>query len=160
MFMALCYRYPTLPNKNFLYLPVQQLARPTGALLVLWITNREKLRAFVEKKLLPSWGVEDSTVFYWLKVYIWYSFCTCCNSIFHCYICYLYSNIIIFLHFGSDFFLPIIGETWWLSNWWFRLVPSQALWVLPPWLHKWCKFIPRAYLSRILTATLVLQFYS
>ncbi|PWZ56257.1 Methyltransferase-like protein 2 [Zea mays] len=60
--------YPTLPNKNFLYLPVQQLARPTGALLVLWITNREKLQAFVEKKLLPSWGVEDSTVFYWLKV--------------------------------------------------------------------------------------------
>ncbi|ONL94788.1 DNA glycosylase superfamily protein [Zea mays] len=60
--------YPTLPNKNFLYLPVQQLAHPTGALLVLWITNREKLRAFVEKKLLPSWGVEDSTVFYWLKV--------------------------------------------------------------------------------------------
>jgi len=49
---------------------VQELAHPDGALLVLWITNREKLRAFVEKKLLPSWGVKDPTVFYWLKVYI------------------------------------------------------------------------------------------
>ncbi|CAD6202503.1 unnamed protein product [Miscanthus lutarioriparius] len=60
--------YPTLPNRYLLYLPVQELAHPAGALLVLWITNREKLRAFVEKKLLPSWGVKDPTVFYWLKV--------------------------------------------------------------------------------------------
>jgi N6-adenosine-specific RNA methylase IME4 len=60
--------YPTLPNKYLLYLPVQELAHPAGALLVLWITNREKLRMFVEKELLPSWGVKDPTVFYWLKV--------------------------------------------------------------------------------------------
>jgi N6-adenosine-specific RNA methylase IME4 len=49
---------------------VQELAHPAGALLVLWITNREKLRMFVEKELLPSWGVKDPTVFYWLKVYL------------------------------------------------------------------------------------------
>ncbi|KAG2554045.1 hypothetical protein PVAP13_9KG637600 [Panicum virgatum] len=60
--------YPTLPNRYLLYLPVQELAHPAGALLVLWITNREKLRMFVEKELLPSWGVKDPTVFYWLKV--------------------------------------------------------------------------------------------
>ncbi|PUZ40177.1 hypothetical protein GQ55_9G403900 [Panicum hallii var. hallii] len=59
---ALCCRYPTLPNKYLLYLPVQELAHPAGALLVLWITNREKLRMFVEKELLPSWGVKDPTV--------------------------------------------------------------------------------------------------
>ncbi|WVZ55870.1 hypothetical protein U9M48_006475 [Paspalum notatum var. saurae] len=60
--------YPTLPNRYLLYLPVQELAHPDGALLVLWITNREKLRVFVEKELLPSWAVKDPTVFYWLKV--------------------------------------------------------------------------------------------
>jgi N6-adenosine-specific RNA methylase IME4 len=69
-FKYLCHRYPTLPNRYLLYLPVQELAHPAGALLVLWITNREKLRAFVEKELLPSWGVKDPTVFYWLKVYV------------------------------------------------------------------------------------------
>ncbi|KAL6867661.1 hypothetical protein ACP4OV_015685 [Aristida adscensionis] len=47
---------------------MQELAHPAGALLVLWITNREKLRVFVEKELLPYWGVKSSTVFYWLKV--------------------------------------------------------------------------------------------
>uniref|UniRef100_A0A453IQZ7 Uncharacterized protein n=1 Tax=Aegilops tauschii subsp. strangulata TaxID=200361 RepID=A0A453IQZ7_AEGTS len=51
-----------------LYLPVQELAHPAGALVVLWITNREKLRRFVEEELLPSWGVKDPTEFYWLKV--------------------------------------------------------------------------------------------
>ncbi|CAM0871716.1 unnamed protein product [Alopecurus aequalis] len=51
-----------------LYLPVQELAHPAGALLVLWVTNREKLRRFVTEELLPSWGVKDPTEFYWLKV--------------------------------------------------------------------------------------------
>ncbi|KAL6648633.1 hypothetical protein ACP70R_012857 [Stipagrostis hirtigluma subsp. patula] len=60
--------YPTLPNRYLLYLPVQELAHPDGALLVLWITNREKLRMFVEKELFPYWGVKNSTAFYWLKV--------------------------------------------------------------------------------------------
>uniref|UniRef100_A0A0E0CWQ6 Methyltransferase n=1 Tax=Oryza meridionalis TaxID=40149 RepID=A0A0E0CWQ6_9ORYZ len=60
--------YPTLPNRHFLYLPVQELAHSTGALLVLWITNREKLWKFVEEELFPAWGVKDHTVFYWLKV--------------------------------------------------------------------------------------------
>ncbi|KAF0914248.1 hypothetical protein E2562_027812 [Oryza meyeriana var. granulata] len=60
--------YPTLPNRHFLYLPVQELAHSAGALLVLWITNREKLWKFVEEELFPSWGVKDHTVFYWLKV--------------------------------------------------------------------------------------------
>lgn len=60
--------YPTLPNRYLLYLPVQELAHPNGALLALWITNKEKLRVFVEKQLLPSWAVKNPTVFYWLKV--------------------------------------------------------------------------------------------
>uniref|UniRef100_A0A0E0KA45 Uncharacterized protein n=1 Tax=Oryza punctata TaxID=4537 RepID=A0A0E0KA45_ORYPU len=60
--------YPTLPNRHFLYLPVHELAHSAGALLVLWITNREKLWKFVEEELFPAWGVKDHTVFYWLKV--------------------------------------------------------------------------------------------
>uniref|UniRef100_J3LL19 Methyltransferase-like protein 2 n=3 Tax=Oryza brachyantha TaxID=4533 RepID=J3LL19_ORYBR len=60
--------YPTLPNRHFLYLPVQELAHSAGALVVLWITNREKLWKFVEEELFPSWGVKEHTVFYWLKV--------------------------------------------------------------------------------------------
>jgi hypothetical protein len=58
---------------------VQELAHPAGALVVLWVTNREKLRVFIEKELFPSWGVKDATMFYWLKVYI-------CISSGHCYL--------------------------------------------------------------------------
>ncbi|KAF8022861.1 hypothetical protein BT93_F0394 [Corymbia citriodora subsp. variegata] len=61
-------RYPTLPNKYFLSLPVQQLAHREGALVALWVTNREKLRNFVEKELFPAWGVKYLATFYWLKV--------------------------------------------------------------------------------------------
>ncbi|XP_020104832.1 methyltransferase-like protein 2 isoform X1 [Ananas comosus] len=60
--------YPTLPNRYFFNLPVKELAHEDGALVVLWMTNREKLRMFVEKELLPGWGVTDVTPFYWLKV--------------------------------------------------------------------------------------------
>lgn len=64
---CLC-RYPTLPNRYLLSLPVKQLAHADGALVALWITNREKLRQFAEKELLPAWGVTLSTVWFWLKV--------------------------------------------------------------------------------------------
>ncbi|KAG6509684.1 hypothetical protein ZIOFF_027684 [Zingiber officinale] len=60
--------YPTLPNRHFLYLPIKELAHEQGALVALWITNREKLRIFVEKDLFPAWGVRDFSVCYWLKV--------------------------------------------------------------------------------------------
>ncbi|KAL5558094.1 hypothetical protein UlMin_034305 [Ulmus minor] len=61
-------RYPTLPNKYFLSLPIKQLSHPEGALIALWVTNREKLRCFVEKELFPAWGVKFVATFYWLKV--------------------------------------------------------------------------------------------
>ncbi|KAF8409908.1 hypothetical protein HHK36_002427 [Tetracentron sinense] len=60
--------YPTLPNRYFLSLPVKQLTHTEGALVALWVTNREKLRVFVEKELFPSWGVRYVATFYWLKV--------------------------------------------------------------------------------------------
>lgn len=61
-------RYQTLPNQFFLSLPIKQLTHTAGALVALWVTNREKLRSFVEKELFPAWGVKYVTSFYWLKV--------------------------------------------------------------------------------------------
>ncbi|GAV59629.1 MT-A70 domain-containing protein [Cephalotus follicularis] len=60
--------YPTLPNRYFLSLPIKQLTHTNGALVALWVTNREKLHAFVEKELFPSWKVTYVATIYWLKV--------------------------------------------------------------------------------------------
>ncbi|XP_057427925.1 methyltransferase-like protein 2 [Lotus japonicus] len=61
-------RYPTLPNRYFLSLPIKQLTHTDGALVALWVTNREKLRNFVETELFTAWGVSYAANFYWLKV--------------------------------------------------------------------------------------------
>ncbi|XVF73714.1 hypothetical protein PTKIN_Ptkin13bG0005000 [Pterospermum kingtungense] len=60
--------YPTLPNRYFLSLPIKQLTHREGALVALWVTNREKLQIFVEKELFPAWGVSYFSTIYWLKV--------------------------------------------------------------------------------------------
>lgn len=62
------YRYPTLPNRFFLSLPIGQLAYKEAALVALWVTNREKLQNFVKKELFPAWGVRHVATFFWLKV--------------------------------------------------------------------------------------------
>ncbi|KAI3460298.1 hypothetical protein Pfo_016961 [Paulownia fortunei] len=61
-------KYRTLPNRYFLSLPIEQLTHTVGALVALWVTNREKLRNFVENELFPKWGVKHAATFYWLKV--------------------------------------------------------------------------------------------
>ncbi|PWA42230.1 hypothetical protein CTI12_AA547780 [Artemisia annua] len=61
-------KYPTLPNRYFLSLPITRLAHADGALVALWVTNKEKLRIFVEKELFPKWGVKYMATHYWLKV--------------------------------------------------------------------------------------------
>ncbi|XP_024027773.1 methyltransferase-like protein 2 isoform X2 [Morus notabilis] len=61
-------RYPTLPNKYFLSVPIKKLSHKEGAIIALWVTNREKLRCFVEEELFPAWGVKYMATFYWLKV--------------------------------------------------------------------------------------------
>ena len=63
-------RYPTLPNRYFLSIPIRQLTHARGALVALWVTNREKLRNFVENELFPAWGVRHVATWYWLKVCI------------------------------------------------------------------------------------------
>nr|QTZ19469.1 methyltransferase 2 isoform X1 [Bixa orellana] len=62
--------YPTLPNRYFLSLPIKQLALKEGAVIALWVTNREKLLNFVKEELFPAWGVNFLATFYWLKVKI------------------------------------------------------------------------------------------
>lgn len=37
-------------------------------LLALWVTNRERLRRFVEAELLPAWGLALAAQWVWLKV--------------------------------------------------------------------------------------------
>ncbi|KAK4481473.1 hypothetical protein RD792_012373, partial [Penstemon davidsonii] len=61
-------KYQTLPNRYFLSLPIKQLTHIDGALVALWVTNREKLRSFVETELFPKWGVKHAATFYWMKV--------------------------------------------------------------------------------------------
>ncbi|CAE5957938.1 unnamed protein product [Arabidopsis arenosa] len=61
-------KYPTLPNRYFLSLPIKQLAHAEGALVALWVTDREKLLSFVEKELFPAWGIKYVATMYWLKV--------------------------------------------------------------------------------------------
>ncbi|KAG8389971.1 hypothetical protein BUALT_Bualt01G0034900 [Buddleja alternifolia] len=62
------HKYQTLPNRYLLSLPIKQLTHTVGALVALWVTNREKLRNFVENELFPKWGVKHVATFYWLKV--------------------------------------------------------------------------------------------
>lgn len=39
-----------------------------GGLVVLWMTNRERLHKFVEKQLLPAWGLELVATWWWAKI--------------------------------------------------------------------------------------------
>lgn len=61
-------RYPTLPNRYFLALPIKKLSHGKGALVALWVTNREKFHRFIDLELFPAWGVVHISTYYWLKV--------------------------------------------------------------------------------------------
>lgn len=37
-------------------------------MVALWVTNRERLRAFVQAELLPAWGLAPAAEWFWLKV--------------------------------------------------------------------------------------------
>ncbi|KAK9832584.1 hypothetical protein WJX81_001061 [Elliptochloris bilobata] len=60
-------KYPTLPSHRLLGLPIPRLMHPEGV-LALWVTNRERLRRFVEEKLLPAWGLVPVAQWFWVKV--------------------------------------------------------------------------------------------
>lgn len=97
-----------MPNRYFLSLPVKQLSHKEGALVALWVTNREKLRGFVEEELFPAWGVRYMATFYWLKV-ISLSFSVCVNKLVWLYV-YCYDELRFW------FYLGIAGESKWFID--------------------------------------------
>lgn len=110
-------RYKTLPNRYFLSLPIKQLCHTDGALVGLWVTNREKLRSFVEKELFPAWGVAHVATFFWLKVLIFV-----CVSLFVWWLNWIWVFEFIMLWFW--FIWTLIGESWWFLDLWFGPVSS------------------------------------
>ena len=48
-------------------LPVPQLLAP-GALVVVWVTNKQKYLRFAKMELFPHWSVELVAEWYWVKV--------------------------------------------------------------------------------------------
>ena len=48
-------------------LPVKELAA-AGALVAVWVTNKESFHNFVKKTLFGRWGVSYVATWYWLKV--------------------------------------------------------------------------------------------
>ncbi|KAK9905667.1 hypothetical protein WJX75_004219 [Coccomyxa subellipsoidea] len=60
--------YPTLPSRHLLSVPIARLLKQEGGLLAMWVTNRERLRRFVDQELLPKWGLEQVATWFWLKV--------------------------------------------------------------------------------------------
>ena len=42
--------------------------RAQEGVVALWVTNRERLRAFVQAELLPAWGLAPAAEWFWLKV--------------------------------------------------------------------------------------------
>ena len=49
------------PAAQIRALPLRQLCHPAGALVALWVTNRERIRRYVEQELLPAWGCVSLT---------------------------------------------------------------------------------------------------
>ena len=39
-----------------------------GGVVALWMTNRDRLWRFVERELLPHWGLEIAATWAWMKV--------------------------------------------------------------------------------------------
>jgi len=96
-----------LPNRYFLSLPIKQLTHTEGALVALWVTNREKLRCFIERELFPAWGVSYAATFYWLKV----------TSQLNYYPISLAIGMSLWCHSNRcDYLLSIAGERKWILD--------------------------------------------
>lgn len=113
-------RYSTIPNKNLFSLPLRELAHPQGALIGLWVTNREKLRAFVEDELFPAWGAHIQATWFWLKVQtFWYRNMWSGRSWgLFCLLVFVFSDQV---GWANDY------RTWYAT--------SQTLWMPCSWIH-------------------------
>ena len=59
--------YKSLSFSDIKTLPILQLASP-GALVAIWITNKQKVIDFATKELFPFWSLELIGRWYWVKV--------------------------------------------------------------------------------------------
>ncbi|XP_046546671.1 N(6)-adenine-specific methyltransferase METTL4-like [Haliotis rubra] len=59
--------YYSLEEESLLQLPVSDLASP-NCLIVVWVTNKPRLTAFVQDQLLPHWGIKQIVQWHWVKV--------------------------------------------------------------------------------------------
>lgn len=60
--------YAALSPNALAALPVRQLCAPGGALVAIWVTNRERVRRLLHDRLLPAWGLTPVAEWHWLKV--------------------------------------------------------------------------------------------
>jgi len=61
-------RYETLPNYKLFSLPVSTLSSDEGAIIAIWVTNKQKFYQFVKDSLFPKWQVTYLATWYWIKV--------------------------------------------------------------------------------------------
>ncbi len=64
---AIIFRYSSLPLWEIKKIPVPELACDK-ALVVVWVTNKQKYRKFVIEELFPSWSCTFIGEWYWVKV--------------------------------------------------------------------------------------------
>ena len=60
-------RYSSLPLWEIQKIPVRELAS-NKALVVVWVTNKQKYRKFVIEELFPDWSCKFIGEWYWVKV--------------------------------------------------------------------------------------------
>ncbi|ESO92400.1 hypothetical protein LOTGIDRAFT_121106, partial [Lottia gigantea] len=59
--------YDTLWEDTLLDLPVTKLVNP-GCLIVIWVTNKTRLHAFIENTLVEKWQLQQCVQWHWLKI--------------------------------------------------------------------------------------------
>jgi N6-adenosine-specific RNA methylase IME4 len=60
--------YAAMTPNSLAALPVRQLCCPAGALVAVWVTNRERVRRLLYDRLFPAWGLTLMAEWRWLKV--------------------------------------------------------------------------------------------
>ena len=69
--------YDTVHEDALQDLPIKSLARP-GCLVVLWVTNNERLEEYSLHTLFPAWGLSAVARWHWIKVL---GICYCVRSV-------------------------------------------------------------------------------
>lgn len=60
-------KYNMLSERDLLNLPIRHLCSQ-NALVLFWVTNKQRQQKFVTEQLFPAWNIRYLTKWYWLKV--------------------------------------------------------------------------------------------